>query len=99
MRWNASAGASTHSASTPRHNNQGPPLPSWRRGRNRLGLPAFVQTGPPAATHLGPARRPPPSERTEGLAPYRGLPATWSTTAFNSSVVGERGPTLSPFKG
>ena len=31
---------------------QGPPPPTWRRGRNRLGQPAFVQMGPPQPTHL-----------------------------------------------
>ena len=39
---------------------QGPPPPTWRRGRNRLGQPAFVQTGPPEPTHLGPPPPPPP---------------------------------------
>ena len=84
----------------------GPPPPSWRRGRNRHGLPAFVQTGPPDATHLGPARRPPPPARAEGPAPYRGLPegcpwlpADCSSQAFQSTVVGERGPYTLSFQG
>ena len=86
---------------------QGPPPPTWRRGRNRLGQPAFVQTGPPEPTHLGPPLRPPPPPREAGPpAPYKGLPGgcprlpdNWCTHAFHNAVIGERGPYTLAFHG
>ena len=89
------------------HHTQGPPPPTWRRGRNHLGQPAFVQTGPPEPTHLGPALRPPPPPRDDGSpAPHRGLPEGcpwlpkgWCDQAFHDSVIGVRGPYALAFHG
>ena len=86
---------------------QGPPPPTWRRGRNRLGQPAFVQTGPPDSTHLGPPLRPPPPPRETGPpTPYKGLPEgcpwlpdDWCSHALHNTVIGERGPYSLAFHG
>ena len=89
------------------HHTQAPPPPTWRRGRNRLGQPAFVQTAPPETTHLGPALRLPPPPRDDGpQAPHRGLPegcpwlpARWCNQAYHNSVIGELGPYALAFHG
>ena len=86
--------------------SSGSPQPTWRRGRNKRGLPAFIRTGPPEPTHLGPARPPPAVTRDEGQAPYRSLPegcpwrpTDWCDKALDTTVVGARGPYSLAFQG
>ena len=75
---------------------QGPPPPTWKRGRNKQGLPAFVPAPNPSTTHLGPDRPPPPPPPS-GPPPHNGLPASsgWKpgqwTQATLQVLAGETG--------